>query len=266
MHDFLHSTLTDGIAVVTGGPPGADTLAQFGRWIGMVDHTHYGRTWKVEAKANPMNNAYMHLALPLHTDDTSLTQSPELQMLHCVRPAAQGGATNFVDGFAVAEFMRRQHREQFDLLAKYEYESVQEGFSDEPVNPDSAHNYDYKFAAMHRLISLHPATGRVDSIHYSNHMRSYFFDCPFDELNALYGAWLPFERLAMSDQFNYRLRLESGDTALFMNTRVMHARESYEIRDHNRLFIGCYFRLHHVQSAIRMLQARLKMRNDQPSL
>ena len=91
-------------------------------------------------------------------------------MLHCIRAARVGGATNFVDGFSVAAYMREHHPAEFQLLSTVQYESVsvrrgdvcedvykiyvaQEGYNDEPVNEDNptTHQYTYKFAAMHRV-------------------------------------------------------------------------------------------------------------------
>jgi hypothetical protein len=91
-------------------------------------------------------------------------------MLHCIRAARVGGATNFVDGFSVAAYMREHHPDEFHLLSTVQYESVsvrwdvcdrgvhkisvsQEGYSDEPLNEDNpaTHQYTYKFAAMHRV-------------------------------------------------------------------------------------------------------------------
>uniref|UniRef100_A0A183V842 TauD domain-containing protein n=1 Tax=Toxocara canis TaxID=6265 RepID=A0A183V842_TOXCA len=111
LHDFLWSVCLDGIAIVSEGPP--DAVDQIGRRIGLIHRTHFGEIFEVSTKTDASNMAYAsNKEVPFHTDFTSLSDPPQfgqtdavfqLQMLHMIQRADEGGLNLFVDGFYVAE-------------------------------------------------------------------------------------------------------------------------------------------------------------------
>ncbi|KAK6033474.1 hypothetical protein OSTOST_00327, partial [Ostertagia ostertagi] len=94
-----------GIAVIKDGPVSTKRVVpDIGERIGQIQNTHFGRVFEVSTKPDVSNMAYAsRSALPFHTDFTSLSDPPQLQMLHMVERAEQGGNSMFVDGFHVAE-------------------------------------------------------------------------------------------------------------------------------------------------------------------
>ena len=48
----------------------------------------------------------------------TLGPSPSIQLLHCLASEAEGGESTFVDGFMVAETLRRESPEDFRVLCE----------------------------------------------------------------------------------------------------------------------------------------------------
>ena len=57
------------------------------------------------------------IPLPLHTDVPCFDWPPGVLMLHCLQPAESGGESVFVDGFHIAERLRAEHPEAFEVLS-----------------------------------------------------------------------------------------------------------------------------------------------------
>ncbi|PAV77549.1 hypothetical protein WR25_07165 [Diploscapter pachys] len=106
-HDFLEAVCLDGISILTGAEPGKlGAVEKISERIGLLKQTHFGRTFEVATKSDASNMAYAHnSALPFHTDFPSLEQPPQLQMLHMLHSAREGGNSLFVDGFHVANLV-----------------------------------------------------------------------------------------------------------------------------------------------------------------
>ncbi|KIH65966.1 hypothetical protein ANCDUO_03709 [Ancylostoma duodenale] len=105
LHDFLEAVCMDGIAVIQNGPTGTRrAVPDIGERIGLIHNTHFGKVFEVSTKPDASNKAYASDGgLPFHTDFPSLSHPPQLQMLHMIRRAEEGGNSLFVDGFHVAE-------------------------------------------------------------------------------------------------------------------------------------------------------------------
>jgi hypothetical protein len=84
--------------------------------------TLYGSIWSTQSSAmadhvSTADSAYTSHALPLHTDMTYHRDPPGLQLFTMASPAVDGGESIFADGLAVAEYMRKHHVEEFNILA-----------------------------------------------------------------------------------------------------------------------------------------------------
>lgn len=113
---WLAAVAERGIAFLRGVPAREGTVVGIASKIGFIRETNYGRIFDVRATPQPHNLAYSDLGLGLHTDNPYRDPVPGLQMLHCLRNSAGGGESIFADGFAIAQFLREQNPEAFDLL------------------------------------------------------------------------------------------------------------------------------------------------------
>ena len=68
------------------------------------------------SNGEPNNTAYTARGLENHTDLPYFEIPPGYQFLHCLVNDAEGGDSSAVDGFAVAEYVKKNDPETFELL------------------------------------------------------------------------------------------------------------------------------------------------------
>lgn len=217
-----------GLALVAGVPPEEGEVLRFAETVGFVRETNYGRLFDVRAKPDASNLADTPLGLPLHTDNPYRSPVPTVQVLHCLRPAAAGGATILADGFAAAAALRRRDPDSFAVLAST------------PVRFRFASD-DVELLAERTIIEL-DADDEVVTVAVNN--RS--LDTPIDSRFAT--ALAAFRALLDSDAIE--LTLDAGQAIVFDNRRVLHARTGFDATD-GRHLQGCYVDIDAVASAAR---------------
>src|SRR5262249_61700448 len=97
-----------GFALLTGVPAESGMVCRVIELFGCVRETNYGRLFDVVSVENPANLAYTGLALGNHTDNPYRDPVPQLQLLHCLAAAEEGGESIAVDGYLAAERLRRE--------------------------------------------------------------------------------------------------------------------------------------------------------------
>ncbi|KAK6732288.1 hypothetical protein RB195_016588 [Necator americanus] len=267
LHDFLEAVCMDGIAVIKNGPIGTRrAVPDIGERIGLIHSTHFGKVFEVTTKPDASNKAYASDGgLPFHTDFPSLSHPPQLQMLHMIQRAEEGGNNLFVDGFHVAEQLRREKPDVFEILSKYSLEFIEEGY-DIHDGPDSTpKKFEYNMCARHRTIKLNEK-GRVIKIQFGNAMRSWFYDCNPERIQDIYRALKTFTDYCYQDRNVLKFALENGDTVLWANTRLLHTRDAFRnATNASRTLTGCYFAWDIVKSRVRFLRRKLALPSAQPS-
>uniref|UniRef100_F1L2S0 Gamma-butyrobetaine dioxygenase n=1 Tax=Ascaris suum TaxID=6253 RepID=F1L2S0_ASCSU len=263
LHDFLLSVCRDGIAFVSGGTP--DAVARIGQRIGLIQRTHFGEIFEVTTKADASNMAYAsNKELPFHTDFPSLNDPPQLQMLHMLQRADEGGLNLFVDGFHVAEQLRMNHRKYFDLLTRVKMEYIEQGYDVHEGIDAKPHTFYYDMAAQHRVIRT-DMDGNVIRIQFGNAMRSWFYECDVNEIQEIYRAMKLFTNYCYLPENILKIQMENGDIVLWANTRLLHTRTAYRSSaDRPRRLSGCYFSWDIVKSRIRHLRDKLNHPLNQP--
>ena len=121
-----------GLGIIRGVHVENGMVAKVGNQIGHVRVTNYGSIFDVKDKgAQATNLAFTSQRIRAHTDNPYRDPFPGVQMLHCLQGAESGGATLFIDGFRVAEELRRQDPQSFQLLSEtphpFEYRDPDEG-------------------------------------------------------------------------------------------------------------------------------------------
>ncbi len=206
-----------GAALVRGA--GSDTEAwidAFGAHGLAVVPTHFGRIEDLRTDNTTNQNTdqlgYTDAPVDLHTDQPFLAEPPRYQMLHCMRPAEEGGENAVADARAAAEYLRRTDAEAFEVLSTVpiRFHRVQQRFEKIFVGP---------------LLELEP-DGRLRRV------RSSYFtmapqELPFARMEAFYRAYRRWERLVADPCHHWRFRLAAGDFLLYDNWRVLHARTRF---------------------------------------
>lgn len=115
--DWLQHMATFGIALIENTPSTNSEVRKIAKRVGVLKATHYGDDFTVTSKEQTTAFAYKPTKLQLHVDLPTYEQMPGVNMLHCVTQSSSGGANTLVDGFYVAELLREQNPNYFQILS-----------------------------------------------------------------------------------------------------------------------------------------------------
>ncbi len=235
---LTRALIVDGIAIVTGMAEDDDSLPRLVNSIGPITPSAEGLFFDVRVEIAPTNLAFTAGPLEMHTDLPGEEAAPGVQFLHCLQNTVEGGLSLFLDGVAVAEALRKEDPEAFDLLASYDIPFF--------YRHD---NWDYR--AHQRVIETDPR-GRVTGVTISQHLQD-TIDLPQDLLDTYYPAFIKFLKMMQEDRFLVRFRSEAGNCVIFDNHRIVHGREGYVADSGQRYLRGCYCDRGALRSTYRML-------------
>lgn len=184
-------------------------IAAFGR----IRETNYGRLFDVVVKPSAENLAYTDLGLEAHTDNPYRQPVPGVQVLHCLQAGAEGGENRLVDGFGVAEALRREDPAAFTILSRT---PVRFAWSDgETFLSDEA-----------PVISL-DVTGEVGSLRYNHRSFRFIAAGDAEDRNAWRAAYAKLAALVNAPDVGVELKLEAGQMLVMDNQRLLHARLAF---------------------------------------
>jgi gamma-butyrobetaine dioxygenase len=230
----LQALLADGLILLRQVPTEPGTVLAVAGSMGYVRETNYGRLFDVRVEAAPVNLAYTSRPIAPHTDNPYRDPVPTVQLLHCLRSAAEGGDSVFVDGFRAAARLREQHPAVFGTLAAT------------PVT-FSYRDPGAELSATRPLINLDPA-GRIREIRYNGRSLQPPSLGPA-EAAGFYAAYRAFAELTSDPAAMRTVRLAPGDCVVFDNTRILHGRTGFTGQG-GRHLQGCYADLDGVESAV----------------
>jgi gamma-butyrobetaine dioxygenase len=222
---WVHTLLTEGVAILTGMPDSDEGLETAANLIGFPRPTFFGLYFDVRLHIDPDNLAYTAKALELHTDVPAEDLPPGVQFLHCRANSVDGGESLFVDGAAVATELKRTHPDDFRLLSEIAVPFYNEHDS-------------YDMRARQRVIEL-DERGDVAGVTISQHMAD-VFDLDQRLLDAWYPAFCRFGRLLQDPRFLMRFRLNAGECIVFDNHRIVHGRAAFVAESGDRYLRGTY--------------------------
>ncbi|KAK4047238.1 hypothetical protein OIV83_005542 [Microbotryomycetes sp. JL201] len=231
--DMLDDLLRDGIAFVkhvpTDNKAGQYTdLRTLVERISSIRNTWYGNLFDVKAEVGSKNIAYTNLDLGLHMDLVHFETPPRYQFLHSLQnTGVKGGASYFVDSYAVAQRIRETDREAFDVLAsepvlfEYRSDAHHTRFERPTIELDTdgqtilAVNYSPPFQGplpLTQLVRDRATTTSIDA----------------ERLSKLRRGLQLFADLCDDERYRYNVQLQPGDCVIFDNRRVLHARTAFE--------------------------------------
>lgn len=230
-----------GFALLTDVPTEPGMVLQVIALFGYVRETNYGKLFDVVSVEKPTNLAFTGLALGNHTDNPYRDPVPQLQLLHCLEQAAEGGESIVVDGFHAAERLRRESPDDFALLTGHAmpFHYVEDGQVD--------------LQAKAPLIEL-DSEGDLYAVRYNNRSAAPL-DLPEELVIPFYRAYRRFGRLLHDPQATAGFRLRPGDLFIVDNRRVLHGRRGFG--NGRRHLQGAYADKDSLLSKLRVLEARL---------
>ncbi len=233
-----------GFAVMTGLPSESGFLCNVAALFGYVRETNYGRWFDVRAEVNPTNLAYTNLGLQAHTDNPYRDPVPTLQLLACLENTVQGGESVIVDGFKVAERLKREHPRHFHLLSGI------------PARFEFAGSPGVRLRAKRSIIELGP-DGELLAIRFNNRSLAAVTDASFEDMADFYAAYRRFAELIEDDAMAVTFKLAPGELFIVDNTRVLHARRAFS-GSGSRWLQGCYADRDGLLSTLAAIEGEMK--------
>jgi trimethyllysine dioxygenase len=225
-----------GFALASGVPATLDATRDLVTRVGYVRESIFGGMWDFSANLAFKDTAYTSAAIGPHTDGTYSIDSPGFQLFHCLQFDGSGGESTLVDGFKVADEIRRTDPIGFEVLSSVRVPAQYLG--------DGVH-----LRAEHPVIGL-DHDGDFAQIAYNNYDRAPF-SLPSVRMNAFYRALKLFNRLINQPSNEITMRLAPGTALLFDNWRTLHGRRAYQ--GYRRL-CGAYLNKEDFDSKLRVLR------------
>lgn len=236
LHHWMHDLATWGVAKLSGFDASRDQVAALAERIGYPRNTIFGALWDLASDIGDHDDtAYTESFLAPHTDGTYSHDAPGLQMFCCTHRSGTGGESIIVDGFAIANEIRAERPDLFDVLTTV---SVPAHYIEPGV----------ELRAERPAIRL-DAHGNVVQISLNNYDRSPML-LPPAEMARFYEAYAMLQAMADDESRWLSVRLEAGDVLINDNWRVLHGRQAYT---GERRFIGCYLNHEDYESRLRTL-------------
>ena len=226
-----------GFALASGVPPSLEDTKALVTRIGYVRETIFGGMWDFTANLAFKDTAYTSDAIGPHTDGTYSIDSPGYQLFHCLKFDGSGGESTLVDGFKVADQIRRSDPMAFEVLSTVKVPAQYLG--------DGVH-----LRAEHTVIGL-DHNDDFAQIAYNNYDRAPF-RLATPRMNAFYRALKLFNQLINDPANEITMRLAPGTALLFDNWRTLHGRRSYQ---GFRRLCGAYLNKEDFESKLRVLRA-----------
>ncbi|CAL4097431.1 unnamed protein product, partial [Meganyctiphanes norvegica] len=210
-----------------------------------IRRTHYGTVFSVRAKPQPNNAAYNSGPLPLHLDLPFYYHTPGIQVLHCLKQASSGmgGESEFVDGVHVANKMREESPQLFEVLKNTAVDWWDVGTDEYGKFNKISQQPTFRF--NHR--------GDIIGIQFNQAVRDSFMDASPQEVQLWYHAYKLYANM-LYDPDNYiSWKLTPGTCVVFDNTRVFHGRRGFQGFEGERELDGIYLDWDEARSKRRVL-------------
>ena len=222
--ELLHYT---GIAIVKNAPVEKNSAFKVLNRISHTRETFFKTPFEVINIPKPNNSAYTAHALRNHMDLPWFENPPGYQFLHCLVNSAKGGDSSAVDAFAVAEYLKKNEKEIFDVLVNTPLKFRDKDYTQEAVR-----------SVYGTAVSL-TKDGDYNDIRYSIATLD-ALDCHPDIMDSVYRAHHRFGNLLHDAKFQINFRLEPGDIFSFNNRRLLHGRTEFDPNSGHRHLQGYY--------------------------
>lgn len=234
---LIKSILKYGVGIVTNVEPTLEATEKLIRFIAQPQETIFGTMWTVGINENHKDPAYLNGPLIVHNDSTYFNESTGLQVFHMLERDinCKGGLSTIVDGFKVAEILKKENPLHFKNLTEIEIES-------EYIEP----GFHYKCTGP--VIKIDPTTKEVYQIRFNIYDRS---AQPPSRVNEFYESYAHFVEILEREEMYWKHCLQPGTVMIYNNWRVLHGRTSFTGK---RIFGGCYVSMTEFLSKARTLK------------
>lgn len=245
----LETLMEFGIVRLRDVPTDETAVQRVAERIGTIRNSNFGflfdvKTAPAESRRTADSNAYFSGALAPHTDLATREYEPGLQLLHCLVNTTRGGQAIYVDGFAVADRLRRTDAELWRAITGIEWTFT---------NRSPATDYRWRSP----LVVLDRAGNPVE-IRATTFLRGPL-NADFADVEAAYAGLRAFQTLAADGRFRMTFDYAPGDLVVFDNRRILHGRTAFDDNAGERALKGCYMEREEALSRIRVLRRAMRV-------
>jgi gamma-butyrobetaine dioxygenase len=216
-----------GIAIVKNAPIEKESAFPVLNRISHTRQTFFNTPFEVINIPKPNNSAYTAHALKNHMDLPWFENPPGYQFLHCLVNSAKGGDSSAVDGFAVADYLKKNEKEIFETLINTPLK-----FRDKDYTQETVRNFHAPAISLTK-------DGDYNDIRFSVATMD-TLDCHPNIMEKVYKAHHRFGNLLHNDKYQINFRLEPGDIFSFNNRRALHGRTAFDPNSGHRHLQGYY--------------------------
>ena len=180
-----------GIAIVKNAPIEKESAFPLLNKISHTRETFFKTPFEVINIPKPNNSAYTAHALRNHMDLPWFETPPGYQFLHCLTNSAKGGDSSAVDGFAVADYLRKNEKEIFKILVNVPLKFIDKDYTQKSIRGFHATAISLTKDNDYNDIRFSVAT--MDAL-----------DCNPDIMDKVYKAHHKFGNLLHDDKFQIK--------------------------------------------------------------
>ena len=217
---LFEQMLESGVALVRNSPLEPNSMVPLAAMFGELPVNLYAEDPDNPAVANIRINPDVRVATNMchflgpHIDTCWRQTVNGLLFMHCLNAHPEGGRSLLVDGFTVAEQLRKQSPESFELLS-----SVPLSFEANVSDLD-------KWRVKGKVLSV-SADGTLEGVRYNGNSIGQL-DLPDHLIEPMYKALEEFEAILYDRSLWWQPKLAPGDLLIMDNQRVLHGREAFD--------------------------------------
>jgi len=216
-----------GLAIIKNAPTKKKSAFKVLKCISHHRETFFGTPFEVINIPKPNNQAYTSDALTNHTDLPYFEYAPGYQFLHCLQNNTTGGDSTVVDGFAIADYLRNQEKEIFNIITTTQVKFKDNDFTQKAIR------------ILHSPIITLTKDGDFNDVRINMGAMA-AIDIHPNKMKKFYEAYRFFTSMLHDAKFMIKFRLEPGDIFCFNNRRILHGRLAFDSSSGNRHLQGYY--------------------------
>ena len=220
-----------------------DETERLANLVGPIHETTvYGYIYDVQIEAVAKLGAKTAIHQDPHHDDAFYYNHPGINVFHClVNDAQKGGESTYCDGFAIAEAIRTEAHDAFELLTTV------------PVQHNRRHPGEIDLRIHAPLIRL-DWNGKISGVRYFDRAMAPL-DMPGRLIEPMYAAIREYHKRMVSQEFKVEIKVPPGTGMLIDNQRAMHGRNSFRADSGRRIRL-CHVPRDEFHGRLRDLGAR----------
>ena len=224
---WLKLLIKYGFSIVKNSPIEKKSAFKILNRISHIRETFFKTPFEVINIPKPNNAAYTSAGLFSHTDLPFFEYAPGYQFLHCLINESNGGDSSVVDGYAVADYIKKNTPNIFNQLISTPIKFKDNDFTQNKVR------------IIHSPVITLDENKDYSDIRF-NISAVGAFDIHPDKMKKYYSSYRKFSSLVHEKKFTVNFKLQAGDILCFDNRRVLHGRTSFDPNSGQRHLQGYY--------------------------